>query len=146
MAEVALYDPVHRKLAETLSGMGVGTLLSKDGRVQRFQRETQGRHTVGREIVFNFLTRRPDILGYVKRQYQTVMTHDAPASRGCDSRDELAMRGQQRARSDSGSARKVGVEPLMSVFSIAVIWRAVMTLLSRAGIEYLDGRVRFQQG
>jgi hypothetical protein len=70
MAEVALYNPVQMKLAELLGGTGVGNFLLETGGSKGFSEKLKAAIPVGREIVFNFLTRRPDILGYVEGQYQ----------------------------------------------------------------------------
>jgi hypothetical protein len=70
MAEAALYEPVQMKLMELLSGAGVGNFYLETGGSKGFSEKLKAAIPDGREIVFNFLTRRPDILGVVERQSQ----------------------------------------------------------------------------
>lgn len=70
MAEASLYEPVQAKLGELLSGTGVGNFILETGGAKSFSERLKAAIPEGREIVFNFMSRRPDILGFVQGQLQ----------------------------------------------------------------------------
>ena len=69
MAERDWYDPVEAKLAEKLSSVGCGRFYLETGATKGFSERVKAAIPAGREIVFSFLRRRPDILGYVSREF-----------------------------------------------------------------------------
>jgi hypothetical protein len=68
MAEADLYDLVDAKLAEQLSGVAANFYL-ETAAAKGFSETVKAAIPSGREIVFSFLRRRPDIIGYVNREY-----------------------------------------------------------------------------
>ena len=68
MAEKDWYDPVQAKLVEQLVGV-VDDFYLETGATKGFSERVKVAIPAGREIVFSFLRRRPDILGYVDRAY-----------------------------------------------------------------------------
>ena len=68
MAETDWYDPVQTKLEEQLSGVASDFYL-ETGATKGFSEKAKAAIPAGREIVFSFLRRRPDIIGYVNREY-----------------------------------------------------------------------------
>ncbi len=68
MAERDWYDPVEAKLAQQLSVVADNFYL-ETGAEKGFSERVKAAIPAGREIVFSFLRRRPDILGYVDREY-----------------------------------------------------------------------------
>ena len=68
MAERDWYDPVEAKLVEQLLGVADDFYL-ETGATKGFSERVKAAIPAGREIVFSFLRRRPDILGYVNREY-----------------------------------------------------------------------------
>ncbi len=68
MAEADWYDPVQAKLGEQLSGVA-GDFYLETGATKGFSEVVKAAIPAGREIVFSFLHRRPDIIGYVNREY-----------------------------------------------------------------------------
>lgn len=68
MAEKDWYGPVQVKLGEQLSAV-VGDFYLETGAAKGFSERVKAAIPAGREIVFSFLRRRPDILGYVNREY-----------------------------------------------------------------------------
>ena len=68
MAEADWYDRVQAKLGEQLSGVA-GDFYLETGAAKGLSEIVKAAIPAGREIVFSFLHRRPDIIGYVKREY-----------------------------------------------------------------------------
>jgi len=68
MAEKDWYDPVQAKLGEQLFGV-VDSVYLEIGATKGFSVRMKAAIPASREIVFSFLGRRPDILGYVDRGY-----------------------------------------------------------------------------
>ena len=68
MAEADWYDPVQAKLGEQLSGVA-GDFFLETAASKGFSEVVKAAIPAGREIVFSFLRRRPDIIGYVSREY-----------------------------------------------------------------------------
>src|SRR5258708_24120175 len=68
MAEKDWYAAVEAKLGEQLCGV-VEEVYLETGATKGFSERAKAASPAGREIVFSFLRRRPDILGYVNRQY-----------------------------------------------------------------------------
>jgi len=68
MAERDWYGPVEAKLGEQLFGV-VDNVYLETGATKSFSERVKAAIPAGREIVFSFLSRRPDILGYVNREY-----------------------------------------------------------------------------
>ena len=66
MAEKDWYAPVEAKLGEQLSGV-VDNYYLETGATKGFSERVKAAIPASREIVFSFLSRRPDILGYVDR-------------------------------------------------------------------------------
>jgi len=69
MAEADLYNPVQQKLGERLSGRAPNFCLETTAR--GFSERIKAAIPPGREIVFNFLKWKPDIMGLVVREFQT---------------------------------------------------------------------------
>lgn len=69
MSEASLYEPVQRALGERLSGR-VGSFYIETCASRGFSEKLKGAIPPGREIVFNFLSRRPDMVGLIQREYQ----------------------------------------------------------------------------
>jgi len=69
MAETSLYDPVQKKLGEMLSGR-VDKFYLETGASRGFSETIKAAIPSGREILFNFMRRRPDLLGLVETEYQ----------------------------------------------------------------------------
>jgi len=73
MAEADLYKPVLGKLMEELGGKlrcNFGLETSDKGLSERIKAAIPP----GREIVFNFMRMKPDIMGVVEREYQKDLT------------------------------------------------------------------------
>jgi hypothetical protein len=68
MAETDWYNPVEAKLGEQLSGV-VDNYYLETAAAKGFSEGVKAAIPAGREIVFSFLSRRPDIIGYVNREY-----------------------------------------------------------------------------
>src|SRR5438876_965860 len=68
MSEADLYNPVEAKLAEQLSAVAANFYL-ETGAAKGFSETVKAAIPSGREIIFSFLGRRPDIIGYVSREY-----------------------------------------------------------------------------
>ena len=68
MAETDWYEPVQTKLGELLSSVA-GNFYLETGATKGFSERVKAAIPAGREIVFSFLRRRPDIIGYVNREY-----------------------------------------------------------------------------
>lgn len=68
MAEKDWYDPVQAKLGEQFLSV-VDNYYLETGATKGFSERVKAAIPEGREIVFSFLSRRPDILGYVNRAY-----------------------------------------------------------------------------
>jgi hypothetical protein len=68
MAERDWYDPVEAKLGEQLTAVADNFYL-ETGATKGFSERVKAAIPADREIVFSFLRRRPDILGYVNREY-----------------------------------------------------------------------------
>jgi hypothetical protein len=68
MAEADLYDPVQLKLSEELTGKVSKFWLETSAR--GFSERIKAAIPPGREIIFNFLRYKPDIMGLVEREYQ----------------------------------------------------------------------------
>jgi hypothetical protein len=68
MAESDWYNPVEAKLGEQLSAV-VSNVYLETGAAKGFSETVKAAIPAGREIVFSFLRRRPDIIGYVSRGY-----------------------------------------------------------------------------
>ncbi len=67
MAEADWYDPVQAKLAEQLSGVATDFYL-ETAASKGFSETVKAAIPSGREIVFSFLRRRPDLIGYVSKE------------------------------------------------------------------------------
>lgn len=68
MAEWEWYDPVEAKLTEQASVVA-GNFYLETAAAKGFSERVKAAIPAGREIVFSFFRRRPDILGYVDRQH-----------------------------------------------------------------------------
>lgn len=68
MAEADLYDPVLRKLSEQFSGIGSSSYLETSAK--GFTEQIKAAIPPNRDILFKFLNRKPDILGFVAREYR----------------------------------------------------------------------------
>src|SRR5258708_25649314 len=68
MAEKDWYAAVEAKLGEQLCGV-VDEVYLETGATKGFSERVKAAIPEGREIVFSFLRRRPDIIGYVNREY-----------------------------------------------------------------------------
>jgi len=68
MAERDWYDPIEAKLVEKLLGVADDFYLETCA-TKGFSERVKAAIPAGREIVFSFLRKKPDILGYVNRQY-----------------------------------------------------------------------------
>ena len=69
MAEADLYDPVLVKLAEQFSGT-VGGNAYLETSAKGFTEQIKAAIPPNRDILFKFLNRKPDILGFVAREYR----------------------------------------------------------------------------
>src|SRR6266852_9994268 len=68
MAEADLYDPVLRKLAEQFAGTAGPAYLETSAK--GFTEQIKAAIPPNRDILFKFLNRKPDILGFVAREYR----------------------------------------------------------------------------
>jgi hypothetical protein len=68
MAEADWYDLVQVKLGEQLSAVAASYYL-ETGAAKGFSETVKAAIPSGREILFSFLRRRPDIIGFVSREY-----------------------------------------------------------------------------
>ena len=68
MAEADWYDAIQNKLGEQFSGV-VDNLHLDTGAAKGFSETVKAAIPASREIVFSFLRRRPDIIGYVSREH-----------------------------------------------------------------------------
>jgi len=68
VAEKDWYGPVEAKLGEQLFALADSVYL-ETGATKGFSETVKAAIPQGREIVFSFLSRRPDILGYINREY-----------------------------------------------------------------------------
>ena len=67
MAEADLYNPVEAKLAEQLSGVATDFFL-ETAASKGFSETVKAAIPPSREIVFSFMSRRPDLIGYVSKE------------------------------------------------------------------------------
>ncbi len=70
MAEADFYQPIKKGLEELLVSKGKTFYLEVTA-TRRWSEKLKGKIPQGREIVFTFLKKRPDLLGFVEAQYSS---------------------------------------------------------------------------
>lgn len=70
MAEADFYEPIKKGLEELLASKGKSFYLEVTA-ARRLSEKLKGKLPQGREIVFTFLKKRPDLLGFVEGQYSS---------------------------------------------------------------------------
>ena len=70
MSEAELYKPVLVKLSEQLGGRLLPQNFWLESSDRGFSERIKAAIPSGREIVFNFMRMKPDIMGVVQRDYQ----------------------------------------------------------------------------
>jgi len=70
MAEADFYQPIKKGLEELFASKGKSFYLEVTA-TRRWSEKLKGKIPQGREIVFTFLKKRPDLLGFVEGQYSS---------------------------------------------------------------------------
>lgn len=70
MAEADFYQPIKKGLEELLASKGKSFYLEVTA-TRRWSEKLKGKIPQGREIVFTFLKKRPDLLGFVEGQHSS---------------------------------------------------------------------------